>query len=58
MESSLVKLEMILMIIAFVIFSHTEVRAKDWRLYVKTDPYQCFYDTEDMIRSSQDIVEV
>jgi len=58
MESSLAKLEMTLMIIGFVILSHTEARAKDWRLYVKTDSCQCFYDAEDMIRSSQDIVEV
>ena len=58
MESSLVKLEMTLIIIGFVIFPHTEVRAKDWRLYAKTDSYECFYDAEDMSRSSQDIVEV
>jgi hypothetical protein len=58
MESLLVKLEITLIIIGFVIFSYAEVRAKDWRLYAKTDSYECFYDAEDMIHSSQDIVEV
>jgi hypothetical protein len=30
----------------------------DWRLYVKTDLCECFYDSEEMIRSSKDTVEV
>ena len=58
MESSLVKLEITLILIGFVIFSYTEAWTKDWRLYAKTDSYECFYDAEDMIRSTQDIVEV
>jgi hypothetical protein len=58
MESLSVKLEITLIIIGFAIFSYAEVWAKDWRLYAKTDSYECFYDAEDIIRSSQDIVEV
>jgi len=32
--------------------------AENWRLYAKTDLYECFYDAEDMIRSSQDTMKV
>ncbi len=35
-----------------------EAYAKDWRLYAKTDSYECFYDAEDLFISSQDVVEV
>ncbi len=35
-----------------------EACAKDWRLYAKTDSYECFYDAEDLFISSQDVVEV
>ena len=58
MESSSVKLEIVLIIMGFVIFSCAEVCAEDWRSYAKTDSYECLYDAEDMIRSSQDIVKV
>ena len=58
MDSSLVKLEITLILIGFVILSYTEAWAKDWRLYAETDSYECFYDAEEMIRSSHDTVEV
>jgi len=58
MHSSLAKLRITLIIIGFVIFSHAEVRAEDWRLYAKTDLYECFYDAGDMIRSSEDNMKV
>ena len=32
--------------------------ADDWRLYAKTDSYECFYNAEDMIRSPEDNVKV
>lgn len=35
-----------------------EAWAEDWRLYAKTDLYECFYNAEDMTRSSQGIMEV
>ena len=58
MESSLVKLKITFIIMGFVIFSYAEVCAEDWRIYAKTDSYECLYDAEDIIRSSQDIVKV
>ena len=45
-------------LIGLTIFSYGEVWGEDWRLYAKTDLYECFYNAENMIRSSQDIVEV
>jgi hypothetical protein len=45
-------------VMGLAIFGCAEAWAKDWRLYAKTDLYECFYDAENMIRSSQDIVEV
>jgi len=56
MKSLSVKLGVIL--IGLTIFSYGEVWGEDWRLYAKTDLYECFYNAENMIRSSQDIVEV
>jgi len=56
MKSLSVKLGVIL--IGLTIFSYGEVWGEDWRLYTKTDLYECFYNAENMIRSSQDIVEV
>jgi hypothetical protein len=47
-----------LVMIGLAILSHAEAWAMDWKLYAKTDLYECFYDAEDMIRSSQDIAEV
>jgi hypothetical protein len=57
-KSLSVRFGVISTVIGFVIFSCAEARAEDWRLYAKTDLYECFYDAEDMIRSSQDIVKV
>ncbi len=45
-------------LIGLSIIGNAEVWAKDWRSYAKTDSYECLYDAEDMIGSSQDIVEV
>jgi hypothetical protein len=58
MKSSLFKLGIILLLIGLTMFGYTEVWGADWRLYAKTDLYGCFYDAENMFRSSQDIVEV
>ncbi len=58
MELSFVKLEITLIIIGFVSFSYAAVWGEDWKLYAKTDLYECFYNAEDMIRSSQDTVRV
>ena len=54
MKSS-VKLGVIL--IGLSIIGYGEVWGEDWRLYAKTDLYECFYNAENMIRSSRDIVE-
>ncbi|MGD0406007.1 MAG: surface-adhesin E family protein [Candidatus Bathyarchaeia archaeon] len=58
MKSLLIRLGVTLVIIGLALFNYAEVWAEDWRLYAKTDLYECFYNAEDMIRSSQDIVEV
>ncbi len=58
MGSSSFKLEIILLFIGVAILGCEEAWAKDWRQYAKTDLYECFYDAEDVIRSSQDTVEV
>ena len=58
MESSSVKLGIPLIMIGFVIFSYAEVWAEDWRLYAKTDLYECFYNAEDTAPSSKNIVDV
>jgi hypothetical protein len=54
----LFKLGVPLVIIGLAILSHANVWGADWRLYAKTDLYECFYNAEDMIRSSEDIVKV
>ena len=54
MKSS-VKLGVIL--IGLSIIGYGEVWGEDWRLYAKTDLHECFYNAENMIRSSRDIVE-
>ncbi len=56
MKSLLGKLGIIL--IGLFIFGYAEVWGEDWKLYAKTDLHECFYNAENMIRSSQDIVEV
>ena len=47
-----------LVMIGLAILSHAKVWGADWRLISSTDSYKCFYDAEDMIRSSEDIVKV
>jgi len=58
MKSSLVRLKIALMMMGFVILPYAEAWAEDWRLYTETDLYECFYDAEDTIRSSEDKVKV
>ena len=58
MESSSLKLEIILLFVGLAILGCEGAWAEGWRLYAKTDLYECFYDAEDMIRSSQDTVKV
>jgi hypothetical protein len=57
-ESLSVRLGVISVVIGLAIFGCAEAWAEDWRLYAKTDLYECFYNSEDMIRSSEDIVKV
>ena len=58
MESLSVRLGVISVVIGLAIFGCAKAWAEDWTLYAKTDLYECSYDTEHMIRSSQDIVKV
>ena len=58
MKSLSVWFGVISVVIGLAIFGCAEAWAEDWRLYTKTDLYECFYDAEDMIRSSEDIVKV
>jgi len=58
MESSSFKLQIILLLIGLATLGYEAAWAEDWRLYTKTDSYECFYNAEDMIRSSQDTVKV
>jgi len=45
-------------VIGLATLGSLEAQAWDWRLYTKTDSYECFYDMEDMIRSPGGRVEV
>ena len=56
MKSLSVRLGVIL--VGLVIFSYSEVWGVDWKLFVETDLYECFYDAEDASRSAQNIVDV
>jgi len=58
MKSISVGFGVVSVVMGLVIFGCLEAWAWDWRSYAKTDSYDCFYDTEDMIRSSGDTVEV
>ena len=58
MKSISLRFEVISVVMGLVIFGCLEAWAADWRLYAKTDLYECFYDAENMSRSSQDIMEV
>ena len=58
MKSISVRFGVISVVIGLAIFGCAEAWAEDWRLYAKTDLYESFYDGEDMIRSSQDIMKV
>ena len=54
----LFKLGFPLVMIGLATLSHAEVWGADWRLYANTDLYECFYDAENIVRSSEDIVKV
>ena len=48
----------ILFIVGLSIFACAEVWGADWRLISSTDSYKCFYDAENITRSSKNIVGV
>jgi hypothetical protein len=56
MKSLSVKLGVIL--IGLAILGYAEAWGMDWKLFHQDDSGMYFYDTENIIRSSQDIVEV
>jgi hypothetical protein len=56
MKSLSVKLGVIL--IGLTLFTYAEVWGADWRLISSTDSYKCFYDAENITRSSTNIVGV
>ena len=56
MKSLLGKLGVILIVL--MILGYTEVWGADWRLISSTDSYKCFYDAENITRSSKNIVGV
>ena len=58
MKSISVNLGVILFIIGIALFCCAEVWGADWKFISSTDLYECFYNAEDMIRSSEDIVKV
>ena len=58
MKSLPIRFGVISVVIGLAIFGCAEAWAEDWRLYAKTDLYECFYDSEYMVRSSQEIVRV
>jgi len=58
METLSVRFRVISVVMGLAILGCAETWAKDWRLYAKNDLYECFYDSEDIIPSSQDIVTV
>ena len=54
----LLKFGIPLVMIGLAILSHAEVWGADWRLISSTDSYKCFYDAENITRSSKNIVGV
>jgi hypothetical protein len=42
----------------FSIFFWAEAQGEDWKLYAKTDLYECFYDAENVTEPSENIVRV
>jgi hypothetical protein len=58
MKSISVKLGVILFIIGIALFDCAEVWGADWKFISSTDLYECFYDAENMTRSSKNIVGV
>ena len=58
MKSLSVRLGVISVVIGLAIFGCAEVWGADWRLISSTDSYKCFYDTENITRSSKNIVGV
>ena len=58
MKSLSVKLGVVLVFIGLTIFGYAEVWGADWKLFAETDSYECFYDAEDTVPSSNNIVDV
>ena len=58
MRSLSVNMGVILFIVGLSIFTCAEAWGADWRLISSTDSYKCFYDTENITRSSKNIVGV
>ena len=58
MKSLSVNTGVILFIVGLSIFACAEVWGADWRLISSTDSYKCFYDAENITRSSKNIVGV
>jgi hypothetical protein len=57
-KSISIRFGIISVVIGLAIFGCAEAWAEDWKLYAKTDLYECFYDAGDMTRSSQGFMEV
>ena len=52
-KSISVRFGIISVVFGFGMFACVKAWAEDWRLYAKTDSYECFYDAQDMIHSSE-----
>ncbi len=50
--------KLLVIFIGFALLTYTEARGADWKLFAETDLYECFYDAEDTIPSSKNIVDV
>ncbi len=58
MGSPSVRFGVIWVVIGLAVFGCSGAWAEDWRSYAKTDSYECFYDAEEMSRTSQVMVKV
>ena len=58
MKSLFGRLGVILVVIGFTIFSYAEVWGADWKLYAESDFANYYYDAEDIVRPSENIVRV
>ncbi len=44
--------------VGLILFCSAEAWGADWKLFAETDSYQCFYDAEDTVPSSNGVVDV